>query len=170
MAASVYQVNSGVDIPRKPMPQLFFSTDGPVLSLPYDQHAYLEKAVYLLPYEMYVSLAGKGVRVADPKKHKGFIRREGDLVRPADLGEHITTVGLEYGMLHNGAVLRVGNAAMEITGKTTPPGAAYEVFGSRLERSLYGGKQEWWGLFAKVIEEGIIRPADQILTLEYLNV
>ncbi len=107
------------------------------------------RQVHLLHAELLDELTGKGFRVA-----------------PGDLGENITTRGVDLLALPRGAVLTVGDAALEITGLRNPcaqierfqPGLLAAV----LDRGPNGELIRKAGVMAVVRAGGTVRPGDRI--------
>ncbi len=94
----------------------------------------------------------------------------GHTVGPGDLGENITTRGLDILALPTGTQLHVGQAILEITGLRNPC-AQIESFGPGLlekvlDRAPDGTLIRKAGVMAIVLEGGTVRPGDQLrLTL-----
>lgn len=91
------------------------------------------------------------------------------------LGENLTTRGLDYRSLRPGHRLRAGSALLEVT-QPRGPCAALDVYGAELKAAIYDAgvkaldfASPLWGmsgLYAAVIEPGIVRPADLIVLAE----
>jgi MOSC domain-containing protein YiiM len=91
------------------------------------------------------------------------------------LGENLTTRGLDYRALRPGDRLRAGGALLEIT-VPRGPCAALDVYGAALKTVIYDARVKaldftspLWGasgLYAAVIEPGVVRPADTIALTE----
>ncbi len=94
-------------------------------------------------------------------RHKGF------RVGPADLGENITTHGIDLLALPRGALLRIGaQVVLEITGLRNPC-AQIERFqpnllASVLDRDAEGSLIRKTGIMAVVQSGGVVRPGDPI--------
>jgi MOSC domain-containing protein YiiM len=108
------------------------------------------RQVHLIHGELFEELAGKGFAVG-----------------PADLGENITTRGLDLLALPRGTVLRIGDeAALEVTGLRNPcaqierfqPGLLAAV----LDRGPRGEVIRKAGIMTVVCRSGTVRPADRI--------
>lgn len=91
----------------------------------------------------------------------------GHTVAPGELGENVTTRGLDLLALPTDALLRFGDeAAVRVTGLRNPcrqidafePGLLREVVG----RDANGGVERRGGVMAVVVSGGIIRPGDPI--------
>ena len=108
------------------------------------------RQVHLIHAELFEELASKGFRV-----------------RPAELGENITTRGIDLLALPRGALLRIGGeAVLEVTGLRNPcvqieqfqPGLLAAV----LDRGLGGQLIRKTGIMTVVRNGGTIRPGDAI--------
>lgn len=97
----------------------------------------------------------------DELKHKGFS------VAPADMGENLTTRGVDLLALPQGARLHIGEqAVIEVTGLRNPckqindfqPGLMQAV----LDYDANGQLIRKAGVMAIVIEGGVVRPGDAI--------
>lgn len=124
---------------------------------PFVRHRYLARRnpkapnlrqVHLIPSELF-----------DALKTAGFE------VRPGDLGENVTTVGLDLERLPLGTVLRLGtSAALALTGLRTPC-VLIDRFKSGLMARLLGGSagaRFEAGVMAIVSEGGMVAPGDRI--------
>ena len=109
------------------------------------------RQVHLLAAELLDDLAAQGFALA-----------------PADLGENVTTRGIDLLALPRGTLLRLGHAAVvEITGLRNPC-AQIEAFRTDLlarvvRRSDDGGIVRRAGVMAIVHEGGPVRPGDAIV-------
>lgn len=91
---------------------------------------------------------------------------EGHEVAPGELGENVTTAGIDLLALPRGARLRLGDSAeVELTGLRTPC-AQLDRFQPGLMRRLIrrerGGTRLRAGVMGVVVEDGIVRPGDRI--------
>lgn len=95
------------------------------------------------------------------------VAREGFSVRPGELGENITTTGVDLLGLPEGALLRIGaDAVVEITGLRNPcrqiddfqDGLLKQVVG----RDESGRVVRKAGIMGVVREGGVVRPGDAI--------
>ena len=82
-----------------------------------------------------------------------------DLV-PGAVGENFTTTGLDMQKLKPGDRLKVGGCTIEIT-KVRIPCASLKKWDADLPELMVG----FSGWVAKVVNEGIVRPGDDIQTL-----
>lgn len=108
------------------------------------------RQVHLIHEELFAELAGKGFAV-----------------RPGDLGENITTAGVDLLALPRGARLRIGkDALVEVTGLRNPcqqinrfqDGLMHAV----LDRDANGGLIRKTGVMGIVLAGGSVRPDDRI--------
>jgi MOSC domain-containing protein YiiM len=93
---------------------------------------------------------------------------------PGALGENFTTVGLDRRALRIGQRFRCGTAAIQLTELRLPCGTL-SVYGRRIQAAIYDARamkgdpeSEVWGLsgmYASVIEAGVVEPGDPILLL-----
>ena len=104
----------------------------------------------MLHAELFAELAARGFRL-----------------RPGDMGENVTTQGIDLLALPAGARLRLGaEALVEVTGLRNPcvqieafqPGLLKAVLG----RDANGGLIRKAGIMAIVLEGGEVRPGDSI--------
>lgn len=96
------------------------------------------------------------------------LARAGFQVRAGDLGENVTTLGIDLLGLPRGARLRLGDAAViELTGLRNPcrqiddnigPGA----MAATIERAADGSLVRKAGVMATVLEGGEVRPGDAV--------
>jgi MOSC domain-containing protein YiiM len=94
------------------------------------------------------------------------LRSEGWPVEPGDLGENITTSGIDYGAFNSDLVLRIGNEVqLQISKVCDPCTNLYKLNyvgtqkGPAFLRTLLGRR----GWYARVIRPGRIRPGDPIV-------
>ena len=108
------------------------------------------RQVHLIHEELFVELAVKGFAV-----------------RPGDLGENITTSGIDLLALPTGATLAIGSAMIEITGLRNPcrqlddfqPGLMKAV----LDRAADGSLIRKAGIMGVVRSGGLVAPGDRIV-------
>ncbi|WP_299540334.1 MOSC domain-containing protein [uncultured Streptomyces sp.] len=94
------------------------------------------------------------------------VRPEGFEVAPGDLGENITTSGIDLLGLPAGTLLRIGEAVLEVTGLRNPclqidrfrDGLLKQVVG----RDGAGNIVRKAGIMSIVKEGGVVRPGDTI--------
>lgn len=108
------------------------------------------RQLHLIQAELFDELSGIGFRV-----------------RPADLGENVTTRGIDLLALPRGTRLRLGDEAeIELTGLRNPcaqidgfqPGLTQAVLG----RDAGGNLVRKAGVMAIVLRDGVVRPGDAI--------
>ena len=106
--------------------------------------------VHLIPVELYDDLVKGGWSIA-----------------PGELGENVTTRGIELMSLPTGSILHLGvDARVEITGKRSPcsqingfqPGLVKAVFGA----DETGRRASRAGIMGIVLTGGVVRPSDQV--------
>ncbi len=93
--------------------------------------------------------------------------RAGHVVSPGDLGENVTTRGIELLSLPTGAVLRLGSDALvAITGLRNPCKQIDEFQSGLLRRVVHklpdGGIVRKAGVMGVVVASGVVRPSDAI--------
>lgn len=119
-----------------------------------DPHYLNLRQVHLIHYELLCEL-----------RANGFDLKEGDL------GENITTIGLDLLNMPKGTRLRIGESAcVEITGLRNPCAQIENFKKGLLSQVLYKDEQgeliRKTGVMAIVIEQGEVKPKDKI-KLEY---
>jgi MOSC domain-containing protein YiiM len=95
------------------------------------------------------------------------LRAKGFVVAPADLGENITTEGIDLLALPSGARLHLGESAVvEITGLRNPCSQIddfqHGLMAATLDRDAEGHLVRKAGVMAIVIADGEVRPGDAI--------
>lgn len=107
------------------------------------------RQVHLIHAELFEELAGKGFAVG-----------------PGQLGENVTTRGVDLLGLPEGARLAIGAAVIAITGLRNPcaqiDGLAPGLMAALLDRAPDGGIVRKSGVMGIVVEGGEIRPGDRI--------
>ena len=109
------------------------------------------RQVHLIHAELFDELAAKGFAVA-----------------PGDLGENITTRGLDLLGLSRGTRLRLGDqAVIEITGLRNPcrqiDGLAQGLMAATLDKAPDGSLVRKCGVMAVVVTGGAVRAGDEIV-------
>ncbi|MDO8398656.1 MAG: MOSC domain-containing protein [Bradyrhizobium sp.] len=95
------------------------------------------------------------------------LRAKGFVVQPADLGENITTDGIDLLALPSGTRLHLGTSAVvEITGLRNPciqiDDFQNGLMAATLDRDAQGNLVRKAGVMSIVISEGDVRPGDAI--------
>ncbi len=131
--------------------------EGDAHSGPFVQHRYLARRDPKAPNLRQVHLI--------PSELFGALRMSGFDVRSGDLGENITTIGLDLERLPLGTVLRLGaSATLKLTGLRTPC-VLIDRFQPGLKDRLQGrpqGPRFRSGVMAIVSEGGEVSPRDRI--------
>jgi MOSC domain-containing protein YiiM len=112
------------------------------------------RQVHLIHSELFDELAGKGFAVA-----------------PGELGENVTTYGIDLLSLSRGTRLRLGDqAVIEITGLRNPchqlNGIAPGLMDAVLDRASDGSLIRKCGVMAVVVKDGEVRVGDQLAEVE----
>ena len=95
------------------------------------------------------------------------LRQKGFVVQPADLGENVTTEGIDLLALPSGTRLHLGESAVvEITGLRNPcvqiDDFSKGLMAATLEKDADGNLVRKAGVMSIVISEGDVRPGDAI--------
>jgi MOSC domain-containing protein YiiM len=95
------------------------------------------------------------------------LRAKGFAVTPGDIGENVTTRGIELLALPAGAQLRLGiEAVVEVTGLRNPcaqlDGFAPGLMAATLDRDAEGRLVRKAGIMGVVLAGGVVRPGDRI--------
>jgi MOSC domain-containing protein YiiM len=95
------------------------------------------------------------------------LRTKGFVVEPADLGENVTTEGIDLLALPSGARLHLGvSAVVEVTGLRNPciqiDHFQKGLMAATLDRDAEGNLVRKAGVMSIVISEGDVRPGDPI--------
>jgi MOSC domain-containing protein YiiM len=95
------------------------------------------------------------------------LRAAGFVLAPGQMGENLTTRGIDLLALPRGALLRLGDAALvEVTGLRNPcrqlDGLQPGLMAATLARDAAGGLVRRAGVMAIVLEGGEVRPGDAI--------
>ncbi len=92
------------------------------------------------------------------------LNKEGWPIRPGDIGENITTIGIAYGDLSPGMKVSLGETELEISRACDPCTNLYllpyvgEQKGPQFLKTMSGRR----GWYARVIKEGTVRKGDVI--------
>ena len=92
------------------------------------------------------------------------LQAEGHTVAPGALGENVTVEGLDWSLVAPGVRLRLGpDVLLEVTKYTSPCFNIRVAFRdgdfARVSQKQHPG---WSRVYAKVLEEGVIRPGDDV--------
>lgn len=95
------------------------------------------------------------------------VGEQGFRVRPGDVGENITTAGLDLIRLPVGTTLRIGDAILALTGLRNPC-VQIDAFAEGLQGAMLGRDDEGrlvrkTGAMSVVVHGGVVRPGDEIL-------
>ena len=92
------------------------------------------------------------------------LNEEGWPVEPGDLGENITTEGLDYSAFTAGGLYEVGEALLEVTKPCVPCSnlAALPYVGEARKREFIRALVNRRGWYARVLREGRVRPGDRV--------
>lgn len=94
------------------------------------------------------------------------LRAEGHPIAPGTTGENLTLQGVAWAEVVPGARFRVGEAVIEIASYTAPCKQIRRSFAAsdftRLSQKLHPG---WSRVYARVLEEGTVRPGDAVVKL-----
>ncbi|MBI2203201.1 MAG: MOSC domain-containing protein [Candidatus Rokubacteria bacterium] len=92
---------------------------------------------------------------------------EGHPVVPGALGENVTVAALDWALVVPGARLRLGpDVRLEVTRYTTPCFNIRAAFrGGEYARVSQKRHPGWSRVYARVIEEGLIRPGDEVMII-----
>lgn len=137
------QVNvSGGGMPKLPVKSVRVGVDGLAGDWQKNRkyHGGRDRAVCLFSVELYEELRADGVDVG-----------------PGSLGENFTTEGVDMRSIGKGSRLRVGGCLIEVT-EVRVPCRSLDKWDKRLMK-LMKGRSGW---LAKVVEEGEVRPGDEI--------
>jgi MOSC domain-containing protein YiiM len=124
-----------------------------------DQHLYTKKRdpnrpnvrqVHLMHAELFASLEERGIAVA-----------------PGELGENITTRGIDLLGLSEGTLLRLGEAQIRITGLRNPCFQIDKFRPGLMREMIVDAKAKTFlcGVMSVVTQSGIVRPGDPIFVV-----
>jgi MOSC domain-containing protein YiiM len=143
VSAVLTQINiSAGGMPKLPVLQAQVATHGLVGDRQKNLkvHGGLNRAICIYSEELYQWLRDSGINVSN-----------------GQIGENFTTRGLDLGSLKTGDRLRVGKCTIEIT-KVRTPCSQLTKWDPDLPYIIVGRS----GWMAKVIEEGAVKPGDEI--------
>lgn len=93
------------------------------------------------------------------------MQAEGHVITPGASGENLTLAGLDWVQLEPGDRLRIGETVqLEIKSYCEPCAQTAGCFqGGEFDRISQKKNPGWCRLYAKVLEEGLVRPGDPVL-------
>lgn len=149
-SAAVFQINiSRGGVPKRPVLEAYIDERGIAGDAQKDlrHHGGADRALCLFPIELIARLQDEGHDIA-----------------PGNLGENVTTVGLDWQRVVPGARLRLGESlVIEVTGYAAPcwKNARWFADGdfNRLNQRLQPGSSR---VYARVLEAGPLRTGDPI--------
>jgi MOSC domain-containing protein YiiM len=105
------------------------------------------------------------------------LQARGYPVFPGALGENITTQGIDPKQLRSGHQFRLGAAVVELT-KLRVPCSSLDIYGPAIRGEIYDARaaagdvaSPRWGMsgfYARVLQDGLVRPGDPIDLLAVL--
>lgn len=161
MSGQILQVNvSSGGVPKRPITEGRVTTsgiEGDSWAHP-QYHGGPKQAVLVITSEVIEELAAAGFQVF-----------------PGALGENLTTRGVDRRQFRIGQRWRAGTAILELT-KIRRPCNTIEVWGDGIGRAIFDAAtkagdvtSERWamsGVYARVLEEGTVRPGDALTLIE----
>ncbi len=91
------------------------------------------------------------------------LQREGHPVFPGSCGENLVITGLDWSSLAPGAIMKLGDVLIEITGYTTPCGSLKSSFlNGEVTRILQDRHPGCSRLYARVLDEGRLEVGDPV--------
>jgi MOSC domain-containing protein YiiM len=91
------------------------------------------------------------------------LQEEGHPISPGSTGENVTVSGLEWALFVPGTRVRFGEVRAALTDYATPCSTIRESFaGGRSARIDQAAHPGWSRIYARVLEEGTIRPGDRV--------
>lgn len=94
------------------------------------------------------------------------LRGEGHAALPGTLGENVTIAGVDWRLLRPGVRLRIGPIGIEVTSFTMPCRNIAPVFADRRSGRVSELKHPGWSrVYARVLEEGLVRIGDAVVLL-----
>lgn len=95
------------------------------------------------------------------------LQDEGHPIFPGAVGENLTVMGLAWSTLEVGAVLDVGEARLQLTQRVEPCNTIAGAFADgqfkRIKPDRAPDQTRW---YARVLQEGVVRPGDEIRVAE----
>lgn len=94
------------------------------------------------------------------------LRGEGHATDPGTLGENVTIAGVDWRLLKPYARLRIGPIDIEVTSYAMPCRNIAPVFADRRSGRVSELKHPGWSrVYARVLEEGLVRIGDPVMLL-----
>lgn len=91
------------------------------------------------------------------------LRAEGHPIAPGSTGENLTISGLDWSLVREGCLIRIGDLEMEITRPAAPcrniAGSFRDGDFSRLSAKLHPGRSRW---YARVLAPGLIPAGEPV--------
>ena len=95
------------------------------------------------------------------------LQAEGHPIGVGSAGENLTVSGVDWGLMVPGRRVRVGKVLLELTKYAHPCSNLVPYFRdgefTRISQKIHPG---WGRLYARVLEEGLVRPGDPVEVLE----
>ena len=150
-------------IPKRSVPEAYLAPTG----LEGDSHAHPQ--IHGGPLKAVLLITSEGLEE---------LRGQGYAVYPGALGENFTTSGLDRRQIRIGDRYQAGRAVIEITRMRTPC-STLDIFNNpglpRIQDAIYdveikAGSPRWGlsGFYARVLQDGLVRPGDRITLLDSL--
>ncbi len=153
MRGSIHQINASQGgVPKLPLMEATIGPRGITVDDQWDkrQHGSPEQALCLFSLEVIETL-----------------QAEGHAIYPGSTGENITTLGLDWASVRPGARLRCGEVLIEVTDYASPCQTITTSFlGGDFNRINHQVAPDASRIYAKVLEQGVIRPGDAVELLQ----
>jgi MOSC domain-containing protein YiiM len=95
------------------------------------------------------------------------LQAEGHPIGVGSAGENLTVSGVDWGLMVPGRRVRVGEVLLELTKYAHPCSNLVPYFrGGQITRISQKVHPGWGRLYARVLEEGLVRPGDPVEVLE----
>ena len=149
MSSAVFSINVSVGgVPKLPVPEAMITTNGVQGDKQRNRrfHGGPARAVCLYSLE----------RIRE-------LQSEGHPISPGSVGENLTLSGLDWPAVTPGAILRVGDAQLEVTSYTQPCGQIRKSFvNNDIDRIAQAENPGWSRVYARVLKEGMVRVGDSV--------
>lgn len=143
---------SGGGVPKRPVPEAHVGVNGVAGDRQRDRdfHGGPSRAVCLYSLEIIQAL-----------------RAEGHPIGIGSAGENLTVSGVDWALMVPGRRLRVGAALLQLTNYAYPCSNLVPYFrDGKFTRISQKVHPQWGRLYARVLEEGLVRTGDPVLVLE----